>query len=477
MFAVGLACVAAVPWRPLPAVARTAGLVGLGIGAGFLLTGGAWAAYLWISLGNPVFPALNTIFRSPSAAFSDYADLRFLPAGFWDGLAYPAKIAFGLHPTAEVPFREPRFLVVLGVLAALAVSTCLPRGRGSATLAGPRHRLLQASVFLLVSMAAWLRVFAIQRYAVSLEILSGVVAVMALSRVMHGGPALAAAVALAGGIVGATQPPDWWRRPWADAVTIAPPPELSVPAAYAVVAHPVGYWASALPGKSRFYTVDVSLGLATGGVLQDRVRRGLQHPPNSLVRTLGHDFPMSEAARDGLAAQGLAPAGPCVRARSLWWVDTISCVAARAGIRPRAAADLAVGEAVDFSAKGSGWIYLAGAWRSTVAAGTEAQAGRSELVLHVGNTDHSLVLDLTLQGAAPDQPRRRLGIVLDGVEQAPRPLPLPGQSETASIGLAPVGAAPATRSVVLDTEGRADLPSFVLQRMLLREAGQRECRP
>ena len=495
VFAVGLMAGAAVPWQRPPGAVRAAGLIGAGLAAGFLMTGGAWAAYMWASLGNPLFPAMNWVFQSPSAALSNYADLRFLPGSVLGGLAYPAQIAFGLHPTAEVPFAEPRLLLALLATLALAFGAVVSGApmsgavvkawrAGTVPVQGDR-RMVRAAAFLAASMAAWIGAFAIQRYAVALEMLSGVVLVMAAPRLFPGRMAPVAALALAAVAVGGTRSPDWWRRPWSNAFTAVPPPALLAPAAYAVVSHPIGYWASALPEASRFYTVYASMGLATGGVLRERLSGGLENPPNGLVWTLGHDFPMDEAAREGLAAQGLVPTAPCHRARSLWWVDTIACRAKRVGWRPRAAADLRVGEAADFSRHGAGWIYLADGWRNAGQAGTATQGRKSELVLRPDSTERPLALDATLSaGAASAQDGNQMAVVLDGEEAVRWNLPLTGpEARSVCLPFRVEGRTSDVLSIVLRRPGvlrkpgpaASDDADIVLHGLLLRDARPGEC--
>lgn len=482
IFIVGLAASAALPWpRPL-GVLRAIGLVGTGATIGFLGTGGVWAAYMWASLGNPIFPALNKVFQSTSAAYSNYADLRFLPASLWEGLSYPVRIALGLHPTAEVPFMEPRFLIALCLLLALVLAMLLRQWRTTASPTCQERRMARLAVFLLSSMVTWLGVFSIQRYAVVLEVVSGVAAVMAVPYLFRGGTAVVMALSLTIAAIAATQTPDWWRRPWSDPFIANLPPAYAVPAAYVLVAHPIGYWASILPQASRFYTVYASMGLATGGVFQERITSGLENPPNGLIRTLGPDYPMDEAARDGLATYGLVPAKPCQRAGSLWWVDTIACDVKRSGRRPRAASDLAIGEVVDFSWHGSGWIYLAHGWQNASQDGTAIQGGKSELVLHPETAGHPLVLDVVLTGRRTDssQSARHVSVFQDGLKTVQWHLRLDGQSETKGVCLRYHGpnAVPDTLSLVLEVvkptllSGNADL---VLRRMSLREAQNSEC--
>ena len=175
-----------------------------------------------------------------------------------------------------------------------------------------------------------------------------------------------------------------------------------MPAAYLVLFHPIGYWASALPATARFYAI-APTGLATGGVLRDRITEGLRQPPGGQVRTLSADTPMEAPVRGAMAAFGFAPSAPCYRARSLWWVDTVFCAAVRVGERPFAAADLAEDAVVDFSRRGSGWIYLMDGWTNASGDGVGTQGGSATLVLKPATSASPLLLELDLRQDGPDR--------------------------------------------------------------------------
>ena len=311
VYAVGFGAAVLAPWPRRPVAAALA--YGLGGVAGFALTGGAWAAMLAVKLGNPVFPALNSLFRSPSAVPADYAEARFLPKDLWDALGYPFQVAAGYHPTTEIPFADPR------LAAAMVLSLVwLVRSRD--------RRMLRCLVAAWAAGALWLGVFAVQRYAVALEIMCGVLsvhlAVNLAARAQR--PALVAGVAAAA-LVAGTRPADWWRRTWTDAYVPRPPAALQAPAAVLMAGQPLGYWVSALPDASRVFLVSPSSGLAVGGLLRERMAAGLRAPPGGRIWVMANDVPLAPDARAGLAQWGLSPAAPCHRAPSLWWVDTVFC--------------------------------------------------------------------------------------------------------------------------------------------------------
>jgi hypothetical protein len=179
--------------------------------AGYLATGGWWAWRLWSAFGNPVFPLFNDLFHSPWAPAERLNDLNFLPQDWTDIITFPLHWLIGdSTPGAEISIRDPRYFV--GLLASV---TCL----GAAFVRGDRQaqRLLLALLFL-GTYLIWLFAFGILRYAVMLEMLSGVLLLASLRAfprisektamlVMWGAALLA---------IGTTHYASWARVPFSD---------------------------------------------------------------------------------------------------------------------------------------------------------------------------------------------------------------------------------------------------------------------
>ncbi len=412
---IGLLAACLPPLRPWRAVAGRVSPFVAGSVIGVLVADGPWAAFLWSRYGNPLFPAYNTMFHSRSAAISDFADPRFLPHGLIDALTYPFRIAAGLHPTAENAFAEPRFAllaILLAILWAIVPTHWLLVFR---THGGPGRGdlpLARALLFLGVGICVWLDAFAIERYEVAGEIVAGVVLIALLPTPLPSRLATPASWAMMALTIGLTRPADWWHRPWSDPFTVSLPQPLRQAAAYLLVVHPAGYWASILPAGAQFYSALFgATGLGIGGVLAAQRSDGLAHPPDGLVRTLGDDVPMAEDARSGLATLGFVPAAPCLRLPSLWWVDTIVCGTDRIADRSRAASDLRPETPVDFSWHGSGWIYLGQGWANGGPTGTAMSLAAAELILAPIRTDRPHLLELRFARPMPDS---GLEITLDG---------------------------------------------------------------
>ena len=467
---IGLLAACLPPLRPWPAVAGRAARFLAGGAVGALIAGGPWAAFLWSRYGNPVFPAYNTVFRSRSAAIGDFADPRFLPHGPIDALTYPVRIAVGLHPTAENAFAEPRFAVLAILCAIVLVRSSAPRTRSRVPEIGlPLARTL---LFLGASLCLWLDALAIERYEVAGEIVAGVALIALLPRLLPTRLATPAACALAVLTIGLTRPADWWHRAWSDPFKVSLPTPLRRPAAYLLVVHPTGYWASILPAGSRFYSALYdATGVGIGGVLAAQRRDGLADPPNGLVRTLGDDVPMAEDARSDLEAMGFVPAAPCLRLPSLWWVNTIVCATDRVAGRSRAASDLRPDMPIDFSWNGSGWIYLGQGWANGGRTGTSMSLAAAELILAPLPTGRPGLLELRFARPVPDSDLR---IILDG-----RPvtgLARAGTMRQVCLPAAPAGGRATTTSIGLRVpNGFIPGAAPILSTMLLRTASPAEC--
>lgn len=290
--------------RPFPKI----GAFAAGSAIGGLATGGAWSWMLWQQFGSPLFPYFNTIFRSPEAPLEPITDVRFMPHGLLDALAYPFYWLIGDHRSSEFAFRDPRFAVAI-VLLAMTVGMGLLRHAPIF-----RQRDKQFLLFFVVSYGLWLRMFAIQRYAIALELMAAPLIVLLLSRFIEtlSGPATsrtscvpaASVVIVALAIVTWTRPAEWSRRPWSDPYHPRLTGALLAPATYMLLEKPMGYVIPLLPLASRAYQVsDIVLPLVPRGVLDRRIRWGLAHPLPGGMRALF--FVGTQPRNDLLAAYDL----------------------------------------------------------------------------------------------------------------------------------------------------------------------------
>ena len=186
---------------------------GVGALVGLAATGGWWMAHLYATTGNPLFPLLNDIFRSPMALPDAYRDTQFVPHSVLEALAYPFLLGVTPRIAGEIEFTDFR----IAVLAVVGLATA---GLGFAGRLRPVHvaeprGLGFIGAFSLVSFLAWLGVFAIYRYVVALEMLAPALIVTCIlqwpvaERVKPG-----LCMAVLAGLALTTRPGDWGHVPW-----------------------------------------------------------------------------------------------------------------------------------------------------------------------------------------------------------------------------------------------------------------------
>jgi hypothetical protein len=180
---------------------------------GFLATAGHWCWLLWERFGNPLFPFVNQVFRSPYLPAEPLRDLRWAAQGPWDLVAVPLLMAIGeTIRLQEIPFRDARFLLVL--VAALGWISLRCSGRRSPLPPG-QHDLW---AFFLMAYLAWMAAFFYYRYASVLEYLAPLVLVILvqawLPRVARPLVLVAGAYLLVFSSFGSWQRHAWWDRWW-----------------------------------------------------------------------------------------------------------------------------------------------------------------------------------------------------------------------------------------------------------------------
>jgi len=267
VFAMGW-CVALL-FLPLP-VGKRLGLAfifGVGVLAGIAATGGYWLYEMWSRYGNPLFPYFNHVFQSPMASLADYRDARFLPRSLLDALLFPFIIAQDPFRTAETPFRDlrlPLFMVLL-VVSGLSVLGAKMRVRLSpaaapvrpASLEGHKKRFLL--IGSLVAYAVWLKLFAIYRYLLPLEMLAPLGIWLLIDTLPWRMPTKNyAAMGCILLLLVTLQPGNWGRVTWGDEYFGVTPPPLADPAHTMVLmtgVDPMAYVIPFFPEPVRFLRI------------------------------------------------------------------------------------------------------------------------------------------------------------------------------------------------------------------------------
>lgn len=151
---------------------------GIGGVAGFLAGAGYWMWRMQQVTGNPLFPYFNDYFKSPLALASPYRDMRFLQHGFWNTLTYPIRFSIDYRIADDIPYGDIRIGIAYVVVIA-AAAVWLFGKRSKEPLFDPKGvRILFA--FVAVTYYFWLKLFAIHRYILQLEMLAPILIAMGM---------------------------------------------------------------------------------------------------------------------------------------------------------------------------------------------------------------------------------------------------------------------------------------------------------
>jgi dolichyl-phosphate-mannose-protein mannosyltransferase len=150
---------------------------------GFSAVAGHHLLTLWQAFGNPVFPLLNHIFQSPYYEPVSIRDSQFLPRDLWQLLAHPFYWAkTNSYLVSELTFRDWRGAIAYVAIAAglLTLAGRVRKERRRDGVLAETRGLGLVFIFVIVSYFVWELSFSVYRYAVTLEMLTGVVTMGAL---------------------------------------------------------------------------------------------------------------------------------------------------------------------------------------------------------------------------------------------------------------------------------------------------------
>lgn len=337
---------------------RTLVLVGLGTLLGAMLSDGIWAFVMWRDYASPMFPFLNTIFRSPNAAVATFGDPRYHWQGIGHALLLPFDLAYGSLAAGEIVMRDARLALALPI-AFIVVMHRLFRRSGLQ----PVDPLMVMSLWLLLGTGFWLLLCPIQRYAASLEMLAVAILVVGVVRldVAHWRVPVSFAALLV--LVLTTRPADLFHRSWVSSFTPRVPAGVPFGATYGLLYQPEGYWATLVPRPTHSFTLMPDL-IDHGGALKGRLDDIIQHAGDRL-QLLDFDTELDLSIRVEMSRHGITLAAPCLRTPSMIWLDTAFCHGRYVGPRAYAASDLQVNDPIRFSSRGAGLIYEISGWYAT----------------------------------------------------------------------------------------------------------------
>ena len=258
---------------------------------GCLAVAGHHLLTMWQDFGNPMFPFLNDVFRSPWSDPQSLRDMRFVPRDLWQAIAYPFYwTTVSNYLVMEQPFRDWR-----GAAAGLAIAAALAtrvggfgrRAEGIAETPG----LGLVMVFVVVSFVTWELAFGIYRYGVVLEMLSGVVIIGAVLRLVSRPRLRLALAGVLAVVIGATTVhPDWGRGEFGDRYVDVRVPALPADSIVLVAtADPAAYFIPFAEPTARFLGIENNfLTLAQTNRMASEVGRLMRTPgPAKFILNIG----------------------------------------------------------------------------------------------------------------------------------------------------------------------------------------------
>ncbi len=282
-----------------------AGAVGGALG--FALVAGYWMAEMARLTGNPLFPYFNEYFHSPLALAASYRDMRFIPHGLAHQLLFPLLFSLDWRVADDLPFIDMRVgIAYVAMLAALPLMF-VPRRRHEPVFA--RDAAIALFAFVAVAYLAWLKVFAIYRYILLLEMLAPLLIAVTIefwpasvhTRAVAAATVLLFAVATTKALLPA-------RAPVHDPYVQATIPPIADPDHSMILMtgeEPLGYLAPSLPAQIPIVRID-------GWMIQPRDGSLLTANTKKRVAAFRGDLYLIAGAeemargRNALAAYGLA---------------------------------------------------------------------------------------------------------------------------------------------------------------------------
>lgn len=306
---------------------------GAALAAGFVLISLPWSFRLEQHFGNPLFPLLNDIFRSPQFPTAPMLDYRFIPDSLPEALWRPLAIAkpeFMVDDEQQSPDIRYAVLLVAAILLLLRWAwRRYRRGRpgvdsrthsGSAAAARPLAALCTAFV---VDWTLWLAASGNGRYFIAMACVAGILAIALIWRVFAAPKLLVYALAILFGVqflqlcMGTTYRNhiSWNDRPWFDVRVPAGLPQTpTLYLSYGVQAN--AFLVPFLPPGSGFINVDGDYPLGSSGANGAAVA-ALIHKYSPHLRVLARDERAQDkrlpvisgmtAAADALLPFGLRP--------------------------------------------------------------------------------------------------------------------------------------------------------------------------
>jgi hypothetical protein len=169
---------------------------GISLGIGFAVLAAPWSYRLAKVFGNPMFPMLNNVFRSPEYTTESMGNaFRFIPESLGEALWRPFAMINPMQMVhEELSAPDPRYAILVALVVLLVLRWVWRRlGR---TSPWPRNQQLNESTRILVALGCglsvnwilWLRVSGNSRYVLAMACVAAAVVVGMLFRLFESRP-------------------------------------------------------------------------------------------------------------------------------------------------------------------------------------------------------------------------------------------------------------------------------------------------
>jgi hypothetical protein len=286
----------------------TGGLIGFGLGAG------PWMVKMAALTGNPLFPYFNQYFHSPLALASPYRDMRFIPHGWFKTWLYPILFAIDWRVADDLPHRDIR--IAMGYVALIAAAIVWLCGKRSKRPLTDLTAARTVFVFAAVSYFCWIKLFAIHRYILTLEMLAPLI--VALSVALMPLTVRVRVIAIAALFFLAmlfTRSAELDRAPLGDPYISADLPTIADPAHTMVLMTgeaPLGFIAPSLPREIPILRIDGWMVEPDDGTELTRQMKARVGPHKGPLFLIADAYDMNRAA-EALTQYGLAFDPPSCR--------------------------------------------------------------------------------------------------------------------------------------------------------------------
>ncbi|HTX05864.1 MAG TPA: glycosyltransferase family 87 protein [Steroidobacteraceae bacterium] len=298
---------------------RYAALSAAGVATGFVAVSAPWSLRLEQYFGNPLFPLLNGVFRSPEFTTARILDYRFIPTSLGAALLRPfAMVTSTPMVHFELPAPDLRYALLLTLAVLLLVQRVWwklrARQHGAVSSESPQatRTLAALGCGFLLDWTLWLTASGNSRYFIPMACVAAVLVVTLVFRLLAGRPKarnylLAAVLGLqcfalhAGTDYRARLP--WTRGPW---FSLSVPAELAAkPSLYFLVGiQSNSFIIPDLPAGSGFINLDGGYVLGPDGANGRRIEALIErYAPR--MRVLVRD-PRADPSRE-TSLPGLEP--------------------------------------------------------------------------------------------------------------------------------------------------------------------------